>query len=190
MSGAHKSLRDATQAVHEALHGAEPFARIAEGRMDREGYGALLVMLHRYHTAMAGHCIVAAASLQAPVLGDAHRLRLAALKSDLAWCRQAAAREEEEPARHADFAVGCLYTVQGSTLGGKVIHRQLAALLPEGGRGFFAGHADDGAHWRLFCARLELHAPAMDMARVQAGAAHAFARFGGLLNAMQSTLAA
>jgi heme oxygenase len=77
--------------------------------------------------------------------------------------------------------VGVLYTVQGSTLGGKVIHRQLDGLL-EGkeGRTFFKGSAEDGRHWRILCAGLEHQT---DAAALKAGARHAFARFADMLAA-------
>ena len=62
----------------------------------------------------------------------------------------------DETRRTTRFAIGCLYTVQGSTLGGKVISRQLDALLHgEDGRRFFRGFPQDGANWQALCAGLE-----------------------------------
>jgi heme oxygenase len=169
-----EQLRAATAEIHAALHGARPFARIAEGGMDRPGHAALLRLLLRYHAAMTPLCAAGAARLGAPELAAAQRCRLEALRADLRALGGTAPAIPALAPRDGDFAVGVLYTVLGSTLGGKVIHRQLDALLPgEEGRRFFKGHADDGVQWRLFCERLE--AAGLDMAQAQAGAAYAFA---------------
>ncbi len=182
MGAARMRLQATTKAIHEALHDAAPFAKIAQGQMNRAAYGALLSMLYRYHAAMADVCVAGAARLNAPPLAASHQLRLKALQADLAFCGERTAHMDRDAANDPDFAVGCLYTVQGSTLGGKLIHRQLDSLLPDGhGRSFFAGQADDGAHWRLFCEQLDACAPVLDMDRVEAGATFAFARFGNLL---------
>lgn len=181
MTARRDRLRSVTADIHEALHGAEPFARIAEGRMDRRGYAELLRFLLRYHAAMQAPCAAGAARLGLPELAQAHDRRLAALRADLA-ALGASAATASAAAGGGDFAVGVLYTVLGSTLGGKVIHRQLAALLSDDrGRSFFKGTADDGANWRLFCARLET--ADLDMAELEAGARHGFARFRDMLEA-------
>lgn len=185
MMSRRETLRAATSDIHETLHGAVPFARIAEGRMDRRDYPALLRMLLRYHAAMTASCETGARKLEAPILGEAQRRRVEDLRADLAMPGDAPAVALPLTG-DGDFAVGVLYTVLGSTLGGKVIHRQLAELVPGAdGRRFFAGHADDGAHWRLFCERLE--SADLDMAQVQAGAAFAFARFRDMLQEEPAT---
>jgi heme oxygenase len=172
-------LRAATDEVHQALHRAAPFAAIADGVATRESYGATLVFLYRYHGAMAGWCTAGAESLGLRELAAAHRARLAALRQDLAFLDCAVPRIEQEAAVSGAFAAGVLYTVQGSTLGGKVIHRQLDALLPDdGGRAFFKGSRDDGARWQTLCAALEQQS---DGAALEAGARHGFARFAALL---------
>jgi heme oxygenase len=188
MAGARDHLRDATAQIHESLHGAAPFARIAAGAMDRGGYAALLLFLYRYHACMAEICSLGAARLQAPALAAAQRARLVALRADLAvfGCHPGGARGA--PQGNADFAVGCLYTVQGSTLGGKLIHRQLAELLPDGaGRSFFAGTSEDGAQWKFFCHRLE--EAGLDLAQLEAGALHAFDRFRVMLDESELAVA-
>ena len=106
--------------------------------------------------------------------------RLRALQADLEFLGVTPPPAGSESVPDDAFAIGCLYTVQGSTLGGKVIARQLDGLL-EGadGRRFFIGGSDDGAHWRLLYDRLE--AREQDFARLEAGSRHAFARFAELL---------
>jgi heme oxygenase len=54
----------------------------------------------------------------------------------------------------AEAVVGALYVLEGSTLGGQVIARQLAesiGVYPGKGASFFYGHGDDTqAHWKEF----------------------------------------
>jgi heme oxygenase len=173
-------LRAATEDVHQGLHRAAPFAAIADGTATRESYGASLGFLYRYHGAMAGWCAAGADSLGLRELAGAHQARLAALRRDLAFLGRAVPAAEEEAARPGAFAAGVLYTVQGSTLGGKVIHRQLDTLLPDDkGRAFFKGCRDDGARWQTLCAALERQS---DGTALEAGARHAFARFAAMLD--------
>jgi heme oxygenase len=174
-------LRAATEEIHLALHRAAPFVAIADGTATREGYADTLDFLYRYHGAMAGWAFAGAEALGLDGLAGAHRARLAALRDDLAFCGRAVPAVEAEAAQAGPFAGGVLYTVQGSTLGGKVIHRQLDRLLEgEGGRSFFKGGAEDGRHWRLLCEGLERQ---KDGAALEAGARHAFARFADMLAA-------
>lgn len=179
MSVRHK-LRLATASAHEALHRAGPFAAIENGTIGFDAYGKLLGFLHRYHGSLSQVCRSAALALDRPELAAAHQDRVTALTADLAFLGRTAAAIPPDTVPGDGFAIGCLYTVQGSTLGGKVLHRQLAALLPgDDGRSFFKGSAADGEHWRHLCAGLEAHGE--DYAQIEAGARHAFARFAGML---------
>jgi len=175
---ARSALQAATREIHEALHGTAPFAAIADGSIDRDGYAALLARLHRYHSAMLGPCAAGARVLDAPALNVAQHGRVMALEDDLAFLGARVLPAMADSVTDAGFAVGSLYTVFGSVLGGKVIWRQLATLLPDGqGRSFFAGTQGDAALWRLYCEKLENYAATADMAQIIGGARHAFARF-------------
>ena len=59
---------------------------------------------------------------------------------------------------------GCLYVLEGSTLGGQFIAKEVSSRLPytsEFGCSFFASHgAEIGAMWRSFCHALEAYAVA------------------------------
>jgi heme oxygenase len=54
--------------------------------------------------------------------------------------------------------LGCLYVIEGATLGGRIITRQLQAqldLTPETGGAFFDGYgAQTGPYWKAFCTML------------------------------------
>lgn len=173
-------LRAATDEIHQALHRAAPFAAIAEGRETIGGYGKTLKALYRFHSGMHGMCVAGAAALGNEVLGEAHARRVAALECDLAHLGLETPRALAEEVGGGAFCAGLLYTVQGSTLGGKVIFRQLDALLPDArGRSFFQGTADDGRNWQMLCAVLE---GCQDTAALIAGARHGFARFAANLD--------
>lgn len=169
-------LRAATDAAHRALHSAAPFARIADGEAALADYRTTLRMLYRYHAGMAPLCAAGAAALHFPDAARIQARRLEALTADLAVLETNTPGDVPvHPVPSDDFAVGALYVVLGSALGGKVIHRQLDYLLPGAeGRRFFAG--DDGAVWRDFCRRLDAHDG--DFATLCEGAAWAFAEFG------------
>lgn len=172
-------LRAATDGIHQALHHAAPFAAIAQGRETLAGYGATLQRLYRFHHGMHDMCTAGAAALDAGMLGPAHAARVCALAEDLAHLGVALPSAVPEKPCEGAFCAGLFYTVQGSTLGGKVIFRQLDALLPDArGRSFFAGTADDARHWQMLCAALEGCA---DIAALEAGARYGFKRFAELL---------
>lgn len=58
--------------------------------------------------------------------------------------------------------LGCLYVIEGATLGGRIITRQLQTqlgLTPESGGAFFDGYgAQTGSQWKAFCTMLSNHA--------------------------------
>lgn len=155
--GARAALRRWTADVHERLHGAPAFAALAAGRLDRPAYADLLGRLLGFHRAVAPAVHRALDRLGLP--GEGHRVRLARLESDLAAVGPRAAPAVTAPDWSDDAAVGCLYVVDGSTLGGRVIHRQLDYLFGpfDAGRSFFGGGPDDPLRWRRLCAALERH---------------------------------
>ena len=170
-------LRAATHDIHQALHRAAPFAAIADGVATLESYGATLMFLHRFHSALSPLCKRGAQALGAPQLADAHVRRVAALESDLAYVGLKAGTPGSSVQVRGDaFCIGALYTVQGSTLGGKLIYRQLDALLPDAsGRAFFKGSPEDSRDWQALCAALESYAG--EQAEMETGALQAFGWF-------------
>lgn len=157
MRPARSVLQRETTNIHEALHGAAPFVAIAEQRLRSHGYVRLLSALFDYHSSL--QIIVAAACrrLDLQALLGACELRRDLLATDLTTLG-APPPTIGEAVAIADEAwvVGCLYTLVGSSLGGKVIFRQLDYLFPTAaGRTFFAGTPGDGERWREFCDRLE-----------------------------------
>ncbi len=161
-ASARTELRLATAAVHERLHHVPVFAALAAGRIDRGAYGGLLARLYGFHEPFEA----AAAQAAPPGLQPAQWRRAHLLRSDMAALGRSDAAIAELPRHPAPCvpwsparAMGCLYVMEGSTLGGRQLARQLGHLLPASaaaGRTFLlAGTGTDHVRWRDFCAALD-----------------------------------
>ncbi|TPG49200.1 biliverdin-producing heme oxygenase [Roseomonas nepalensis] len=168
-------LRAGTREEHERLDAGLDLtsATLTAGRYRR--------VLERFHGFWAGWEPRVAAELGDEALfGPRRRLHL--VRDDL---RALGARTEDlpvcppPPIRGRAEAMGSLYVMEGSTLGGRVILKRLDGLgLPEGSRGYFAGHgARTGAMWTAFLERLEAEAEP-DTDAVLRGARATFATLG------------
>lgn len=152
-AGLRDLLRDGTRAEHERL----------DAGLDLTGptltAGRYRWVLERFHGFWAGWEPRVAAELGDEAL-LAPRRRLHLLRDDL---RALGAAPEGLPAcppppLHGPAeAMGSLYVMEGSTLGGRVILKRLDALgLPPESCRYFAGYGDaTGAMWKLFLHRLE-----------------------------------
>ncbi len=178
------ALRTATAAAHERLHHLPAFAALAEGRLSRDGYVALLRRLLGFHAALEA-AIAAAPPLAAFGIDVSERRRAALLRQDLATL-DATPATEVPLARlpHYDTAaraMGGLYVTEGATLGGRLLARGLDQLLGPGvaGRAFLLGHgAAHAAMWQGFCAGLErCGADPARFASIVAGAEDTFGAF-------------
>ncbi len=103
----------------------------------------------------------------APWLPDiGNRLRTPSLKADLRvlgnLCPEALPLASVPALCSLSAIFGCLYVLEGSTLGGQIISRQIGSHLdftPENGCSFFAGHgAETGNMWRKFSNAIEAYA--------------------------------
>ncbi len=79
-------------------------------------------------------------------------------------------------------AIGCLYVLEGSTLGGQIIlrrARERLGIAADAGAIFFRGYGEQtGAMWRqLIDAINQIPADSPDADLVESGARHVFARF-------------
>jgi heme oxygenase len=159
LARARDELRAATHAAHLRLHAIPAFDALAEGRLDRAGYAALLRRKLGFHLALEAR-LEQAPSLEGFGIDLAARRRSHLLRADLAWLGEPddAGLAPLAPFASAAEALGALYVAEGSTLGGRQLARALDALLPPGpdGRRFLLGHGDQhAAMWRSCCDAIE-----------------------------------
>jgi heme oxygenase len=133
------ALRAATAGPHERLHHVPAFAALASGRIDHAAYIALLLRLHGFHVPMEAaiasglHAAAFAPRLsgwrRAALLGD----DLRALGASEAAISRAPMLADLGAAPTAAHALGWLYVVEGSTLGGRMLARRLDHVVRDGG---------------------------------------------------------
>ena len=148
-------LRDATRPAHAAL---EREMGLLSQIPSRAGMRALLGRFHGFHAASEP-------ALEAALADDQFllpRRRLDALRQDLMALgvppEQIAAlpRPALPDLQPPGAALGLLYVMEGSTLGGQMIARHLKAATWLPPLRFFAGHGKQtAALWRETCARLQ-----------------------------------
>jgi heme oxygenase (biliverdin-IX-beta and delta-forming) len=161
---ARAALRLATDSTHHRMHGLDPFARIAEGRLPVGQYRSLLQSLFRFHSA------VGRAARQSGWRRISSALpRLALLRSDLDFLGGEVPGPADWHPGTGEAVLGALYAAEGSMLGGRVIARQLDYVFGSGqpGRRFFIGDKQDGKNWSRLLAVLEetcARPPALDAA--------------------------
>lgn len=164
-------LRAATRDLHDGLEARlDVFARVADPARRREMVGRFLAFYRPAEAALAR------------VLGEEPDLEFAARRKTPALERDVAALKAAPPAdaplappSGRCEALGFLYVLEGSTLGGRVIDKQLRLRgLSAEGLSFFQGYGEaTSARWKAFCAVLER---ADDKAAAARGARSAFAQ--------------
>ncbi|MBV8915332.1 MAG: biliverdin-producing heme oxygenase [Acetobacteraceae bacterium] len=149
-------LREATRAAHERLHGLPEFASLAAGTLDLAGYVALLSHLFGFHAPMEE----AVADALGHTLDPHAWQRVHLLRADLATLGvhdPDPLPRVEPPFFGKPGALGVLYVIEGSTLGGRQLARQLNPLLDgTASRRFLLGGNEPGhLRWRTLCAMLD-----------------------------------
>lgn len=143
----HAMLKHGTAAEHEELERKLDFLL---GPIERDRYEALLGRLYGFHAPVeASLAAISGGGLPAD-LADRRRAHL--LADDLrhlGWDDGAIARlpaaGDLPPLRSTAEALGCLYVLEGSTLGGRIIGDHLArslGLRPGSGASYFRGRGD------------------------------------------------
>jgi heme oxygenase len=147
------ALRSATNAIHQRMHGLEPFAAIADGTLSVEHYPRLLQSLLLFHSTIGAaadrhglsHLSCAAARTEL-LRSDLRHLGGGMRPSLITWLPGSALE-----------TLGALYVAEGSMMGGPVIGRQLDYLFGDSldARQFFLGAHDGWAGWRALITDLE-----------------------------------
>ena len=156
-----KRLHDETSVRHAALERQLP---LLNPQLSRECYRCLIAKFHGYYAPLEER-MLALPWWQEVKFDYAERHKTPRLEQDLTALGTTADGLAKNP-RCANLpalgviwqALGCLYVIEGATLGGRVITRHLQASLgvtPECGGAFFAGYgAETGARWKSFGAML------------------------------------
>jgi heme oxygenase len=156
-----KRLRSETSERHTALERRLP---LMDPRLSRDGYQSIIEAFFGYYAPLEVQ--LSGASVWAELEFDfAARRKVPELEKDLVVFGRTAAELTRLP-KCAELpkletiaqVLGCLYVIEGSTLGGQIITRHLQANLgitPETGGAFFAGYgAETGARWQAFGAMI------------------------------------
>ena len=180
-----RQLRAATAEAHERLEGALDLV----GRVpDRQGFARVLERFLGFHVVWE-RAISQHAALRPFQDG---RSRMPHLRRDLAALGLTNAEQAALPgcaaaaglADGAAAAVGSIYVLEGSTLGGQVISRALAdaSWAPRGGLTYFNPYqARTGEMWRAFGTWAEAHVAASEREEAVQGANRTFALLQGWL---------
>lgn len=174
-------LRAETAAIHARLHRHPALSAAASGTIDADGYRALLMRLYGFHRAFET-CI-----------GDFVRFEDGPARSDLlASDLEALGVTSDErraiplcsalaPCSSGAEALGALYVVEGSALGGAQIARALrsAASSPASVTGyrFFSNDGASRPGWKELLARLEAIRDPREECAAIAGAVSTFRAF-------------
>lgn len=173
-------LRTETRAAHDAIEAALDL----EGRLSsRDAYRELLAQVYAFH---AGWEPVLAGLIEDPAFFEPRR-KLALLAADLACLGMSpvdidalAPRPPLAALTTISQALGAMYVLEGSTLGGQLISRQVAdrlALRADFGASYHNAYGRSvGAMWRAFGQRLIKAAPDLDGDAVVSAAQTAFAQ--------------
>lgn len=189
MSAPRSSLgerfRHATAADHAEIDRHPLLRPLVSPRLEHQEYAQALAALHALHAALEPE-VRGGVSIGQASFSFAERLN--ALEHDLGMLGirpfpdgggLAACRAES-----LSEAVGMLYVLEGSRLGGRMIHGRLRQTLPDQPMSFFAtATASSADHWGRFQDFLAQAEPALEMASATASAQKVFSRLKQHLNA-------
>lgn len=154
-------LRFATAEVHAFLHEHPAFAALSEGKASVDRYRCLLARLYGVYGPLEASLADADHHLP-PGLRHRGRSRVRLIAQDLGALGMATSELARLPVKGGvrrltsrSEALGALYVMQGSALGGRVIARILASHVADGACHYFAGLSDDRQVWQRCCAALE-----------------------------------
>ncbi len=171
-------LRGAIEQAHDRIETVPILSRLLAADLAAAEYVVLLQRLHAFHAAAEPAIALELAGWpSATVLLDGARIR--ALADDLAWFAASPVQACDGPEfASASAAMGALYVIEGSGLGGRVIARHLTASLGVTvGRGgsFYCRLDADTARRRWGDMTALLESPGLDEEQLVHGAKTTFA---------------
>ncbi len=175
-------LRDATRALHHRLDHSPRLAPLVRPGLTLSEYGKCLQALYAINHPIELRIAEYISAHALPIDYEAHR-RIDDLAADLQFLGlPLPAPAWSGPLIDSPGALtGCFYVLAGSTLGGRVIFRQLQAKLAvdaQNGAKFFAGHGEQTmAKWQAFWAFAAAVCPAGQLPAARESAAGLFDHF-------------
>lgn len=180
-------LKAETQAYHDRIEHDRLSRELTAMEVDLGYYTQVLAIYYGFYAPLEAR-LIGAARWDALGFDLIPRLKTPLLVRDLAHFGIEGERLRALPAcadlpQVADLpaAIGCLYVLEGATLGGQLISRHLAGTLgvgPESGTAFFSSYGPTvGPMWKAFRAFVEEYAPGSEEAII-AGACATFTSLG------------
>jgi heme oxygenase len=160
-----KRLKQATSASHTALENQLP---LMNTDLTRDEYGQFVSRFFGFYAPLESQLL--ASPLWQTLAFDYHaRQKTPRLKQDLSSLGNSADVLAVTPhctdlpaLTTPEQLLGCLYVIEGATLGGRVISRHLQnqlGLTSESGGAFFDGYGTEtGLRWKAFCTMLSRNA--------------------------------
>ncbi|GAB3515673.1 biliverdin-producing heme oxygenase [Emticicia fontis] len=153
-------LRTHTSTLHTAIEQTSISVDLLDEHVTRQNYVAYLQKM-RDIVAFYETKVFQALADTLPDL--AKREKLALIDEDLTYLSSISASDNFEtpasPRPSTGYALGCMYVMEGSTLGGKVILKHIAKTLgfiPKQGGSYFGGYGDETGHyWKTFLHTLQ-----------------------------------
>ncbi len=162
-------LKNETREIHAALERQMP---LLDADLHAADYQHMVQKLYTYHKPLEV-LLLSLPGFAAIGLDYSGREKAPRLARDLAALSVSASDVEHmhqceslPPLAHPSHLFGCLYVLEGATLGGQIVARHLQAslgLTPETGASYFSGYgAQTGPQWKVFCALLTAYAEPLD----------------------------
>ena len=154
-------LRTQTATLHSALEQTPISVALLDERVSTQNYSAYLQKM-REIVAFYESKVFPALNDTLPDLSEREKLSL--LDADLKYLSVSPSDSRafaisEVPNPSTGYALGCMYVMEGSTLGGKVILKHVSkalAIVPEKGGSYFAGYGEETGHyWKTFLQTLQ-----------------------------------
>ncbi|MBC7446398.1 MAG: biliverdin-producing heme oxygenase [Polaromonas sp.] len=158
-------LKAATHSRHAALESRLP---LLDAHLARSAYREFVHLFFGYYEPLE-ETLLAQPCWESIGFDYAERRKTPRLRQDLLALGDSAASLDRlarcqslPPLASPAQVLGCLYVIEGATLGGQIISRRLASGLgldATSGAAFFSGYGPQtGSRWKAFCAMLESQA--------------------------------
>jgi heme oxygenase len=172
-----EQLRQLTGPLHEKLDHVPLLSEVMSDSLTDETYVKIIGKMHECFRIVEAAAFAAAGS--DVFTKSVYESRLDFLKEDFKAMGSKKIDENCTPALNPaptslDAAVGMLYVLHGSSMGGQMIARKLKSRIPSTALNFYAQSEHFAKSWRPFKEKLDANAAKFDVRLVAEGASWAF----------------